>query len=136
MTGSGGSGGGGGGGKSSSGGSGSGGTKSGSGGATGQAGQSSGGAGGAAPTFTEIYSKLLTNTQYASNCNGADCHNPGKQKGFDFSTQANAYASVKSKTSQLVSELTSGAMPRGKPKMPAADLALIKAWVAAGAQNN
>jgi len=89
-----------------------------------------------APTWTEIYTKLLVNAQYGSNCNGADCHNPGKQKGFDFSTQANAYASVKPKTSQVVSELSSGGMPKGKPKMPAADLAMIKAWVAAGAQNN
>jgi len=116
---------------------GSGGAKSGSGGSAGHAGQSSGGgAGGMTPTWTEIYTKFLSNAQYASNCNGAACHNPGKQKGFDFSTQANGYASVKSKTSQLVSELSSGAMPQGKTKMPAADLAIIKAWVAAGAQNN
>ena len=116
---------------------GSGGAKSGSGGSAGHAGQSSGGSsGGMTPTWTEIYTKFLSNAQYASNCNGAACHNPGKQKGFDFSTQANGYASVKSKTSQLVSELSSGAMPQGKTKMPAADLAIIKAWVAAGAQNN
>ena len=118
---------------------GSGGTKSGSGGSGGSAGKSSGGSGGSggmSPTWTEIYTKFLSNTQYASNCNGSACHNPGKQKGFDFSTQANGYASVKSKTSQLVSELSSGAMPKDKPKMPAADLAVIKAWVAAGAQNN
>jgi len=89
-----------------------------------------------APTWTEIYTKFLVNAQYASNCNGAACHNPGKQKGYDFSSQANGYSSVKSKTSQFVSELSSGGMPQGKPKMPAADLAIIKAWVAAGAQNN
>jgi len=89
-----------------------------------------------APTWTQIYTKFLVNTQYTSNCNGADCHNPGKQKGYDFSTQANGYSSVKTKTSQFVSELSSGGMPKGKPKMPAADLAIIKAWVAAGAQNN
>src|SRR6187431_340327 len=135
----GGSSGGSGGARSGSGGSaaGSGGAKSGSGGSAGHAGQSSaGGAGGMTPTWTEIYTKFLSNAQYASNCNGAACHNPGKQRGFDFSTQANGYASVKSKTSQLVSELSSGAMPQGKTKMPAADLAIIKAWVAAGAQNN
>src|SRR6478752_517094 len=115
---------------------GSGGAKSGAGGAGGHAGQSSGGTGGMAPTWTEIYTKFLVNAQYASNCNGAACHNPGKQKGYDFSSQANGYSSVKSKTSQFVSELSSGGMPQGKPKMPAADLAIIKAWVAAGAQNN
>ncbi|HET7544157.1 MAG TPA: hypothetical protein VFK05_30005 [Polyangiaceae bacterium] len=115
---------------------GSGGAKSGSGGSGGSSSGGSAGSGGSAPTWTEIYTKFLTNTQYASNCNGSACHNPGKQKGYDFSTQANGYASVKSKTTTFVNELSSGAMPQGKPKMPAADLAVIKAWVAAGAQNN
>ncbi|MEO6599355.1 MAG: hypothetical protein ABIQ16_05745, partial [Polyangiaceae bacterium] len=102
----------------------------GSGGTAGHGGQSSGGSGGMAastPTWTEIYTKFLSNGQYGSNCNGAACHNPGKQKGYDFSTQANGYASVKSKTSQFVSVLSSGSMPQGKTKMPAADLATIKA---------
>ena len=108
----------------------------GSGGSAGHAGQSSGGSGGMTPTWTEIYTQFISNAQYGSNCNGSACHNPGKQKGYDFSTQANGYASVKSKTSQLVSVLSSGSMPQGKTKMPAADLAIIKAWVAAGAQNN
>lgn len=115
---------------------GSGGRSFGSGGSAGQ-GQSSAGAGGASsPTWTEIYTKYLTNDAYASNCNGSACHNPGKQKGYDFSSKANGYTSVKNNTSQFVSELSSGGMPKGKPKMPAADLALIKAWVAAGALNN
>ena len=125
--------------KSGSGGSGgSGGSRSGSGGSAGHAGQATGtgGSGGAAPTWTTIYTKFISNAQYASNCNGSNCHNPGKQKGYDFSTQANGYASVKSNTSQFVSVLSSGSMPQGKTKMPAADLAIVKAWVAAGAQNN
>ena len=99
-------------------------------------GTGTGGSGGAAPTWTTIYTKFISNAQYASNCNGSNCHNPGKQKGYDFSTQANGYASVKSNTSQFVSVLSSGSMPQGKTKMPAADLAIVKAWVAAGAQNN
>ena len=117
---------------------GSGGTRPGSGGTGGRSSGSSGsgGMGSATPTWTEIYTKYLSNAQYASNCNGAACHNPGKQKGYDFSSQANGYASVKTKTSQFVSVLSSGAMPQNKPKMPAADLAVIKAWVAAGALNN
>ena len=110
--------------------------KSGSGGSSGHAGQSSGGAGGMTPTWTQIYTQFLTNSQYGSNCNGSACHNPGKQKGYDFSSQANGYTSVKSNTSQFVSVLSSGSMPQGKTKMPAADLAIVKAWVAAGAQNN
>ena len=106
------------------------------GGSGGHGGQSADGSGGMTATWTFIYTKFLSNAQYASNCNGAACHNPGKQKGYDFSTRANGYASVKSKTSQFVSVLSSGSMPQGKPKMQAADLAVIKAWVAAGAQNN
>jgi hypothetical protein len=43
---------------------------------------------------------------------------------------------VKSKTSQFVSVLSSGSMPQSKTKMPAADLAIITAWVAAGALDN
>ena len=105
-------------------------------GGAGHAGRGSGGSGGTAPTWTEIYTKFIANAQYASNCNGAACHNPGKQRGYDFSSQASGYASVKSKTSQFVSVLSGGSMPQGKPKMPAADLAIIRAWVAAGAQNN
>lgn len=119
---------------------GSGGAHAGSGGAVGgsagHGGQASGGSGGMAPTWTQIYTNFISNTQYASNCNGAACHNPGKQKGFDFSSKASGYSSVKPSTSQFVSVLSSGSMPQGKTKMPAADLAIIKAWVAAGAQNN
>jgi len=115
---------------------GTGGKASGSGGSAGHAGQASGGAGGMNPTWTQIYTQFLTNTQYASNCNGSACHNPGKQKGYDFSSQANGYTSVKSNTSQFVSVLSSGSMPQGKTKMPAADLAIVKAWVSAGALNN
>jgi len=110
---------------------------SGFGGTAGHAGgQSTGGAGGASATWTEIYTQFLSNAQYSSNCNGAACHNPGKQKGYDFSSQANGYASVKKNTSQFVSVLSSGVMPQGKTKMPAADLAVVKAWVAAGALDN
>jgi hypothetical protein len=117
-----------------------GGQSSGFGGAAGHAGQSSSGGGGAgggsSATWTQIYTQFLSNAQYASNCNGSACHNPGKQKGIDFSSKASGYASVKNNTSQFVSVLSSGSMPAGKTKMPAADLAVIKAWVAAGALDN
>jgi hypothetical protein len=68
------------------------------------------------------------------NCNGSACHNPGKQKGNDCSTQAKGYTS--SNTSQFVSVLSSDSMPQGKMNLPAADPAIIKTWVAAGAIDN
>jgi hypothetical protein len=94
-------------------------------------------------TWTDIYSRLLNNPNYASNCTGAPCHDPGTQKGLDLSTQAKGYSTVKGKlvvgspnSSKIVSQLSSGAMPQARPKMPAADLAVIKAWIMAGAPNN
>jgi len=94
-------------------------------------------------TWTDIYSRLLNNPNYASNCTGAPCHNPGTQKGLDLSTQAKGYSTAKGKlvvgspnSSKIVTQLSSGAMPQARPKMPAADLAVIKAWIMAGAPNN
>ena len=94
-------------------------------------------------TWTDIYSRLLNNPNYASNCTGAPCHDPGTQKGLDLSTQAKGYSTAKSKlvvgspnSSNIVTQLSSGSMPQARPKMPAADLAVIKAWIMAGAPNN
>ena len=94
-------------------------------------------------TWTDIYNRLLNNPSYASNCTGSPCHNPGTQKGLDLSTQAKGYSTVKGKivvgspnTSKLVTQLSSGSMPQARPKMPAADLAVIKTWIMAGAPNN
>jgi hypothetical protein len=39
-------------------------------------------------------------------------------------------------TSTLVTQLSSGRMPQGRPKMPTADLNVVKAWIMAGALNN
>jgi hypothetical protein len=98
---------------------------------------------GAAPTFTELYTTIFNNTAYASNCAGGACHNPGTQKGLDFSTKAKGYTTALAKIkvgnptgSQLVSQLASGSMPKTRPRMPAADQAKISAWIAAGAPNN
>jgi hypothetical protein len=95
------------------------------------------------PTFTELYTKYFNNASYASNCTGAPCHNPGTQKGLDFSTQAKGYTTVLAKivvgapqSSPLVSQLSSAKMPQTRPKMPAADQAAISAWIKAGAPNN
>jgi hypothetical protein len=99
--------------------------------------------GGINATWTDIYSRLLNNPNYSSNCTGAPCHDPGTQKGLDLSTQAKGYSTVKGKlvvgspnTSKIVTQLSSGSMPQARPRMPAADLAIIKAWIMAGAPNN
>ena len=101
------------------------------------------GDGGPAPTWTTIYSTLLANPAYASSCVGAPCHDPGKQKGIDLSTRDAGYRSLASQivpgapqSSKLVTVLQSGAMPETRPHMPAADLDLIRAWIASGAQND
>ena len=96
----------------------------------------SGGSGGGTVTFTQLYTQYFNNKQFASNCSGAACHNPGTQRGIDFSTQAKGYASAKAALSQIISQLSSGGMPRGLPKWTTAELALVKAWQAEGAPNN
>lgn len=105
----------------------------GSGGVTG-----TGGAGGAAPTFTQIYNQILI-----VYCAGSNCHDPGSQKGVGFSTQAGAYSSVMSLVtpgngagSSFYMTVNGGSMPPGGPKLSAANLALISAWIDAGALNN
>ena len=98
-----------------------------------------GGTGGAAaPTFTQIYTTILV-----PYCGGSSCHNPGSQGGVGFSSQSNAYSAVKSRVtpgngagSSFYNTVNSGSMPRGAAKLSAANLALIKAWIDAGALNN
>jgi hypothetical protein len=98
-----------------------------------------GGTGGAAaPTFTQIYTTILV-----PYCGGGSCHNPGSQGGVAFSSQSNAYSPVKSRVtpgngagSSFYNTVNSGSMPRGAAKLSAANLALIKAWIDAGALNN
>ena len=78
-----------------------------------------GGAGGsAAPTFTQIYTTILV-----TYCSGSSCHNPGSQKGNG--TGSSFYKTI-----------SSGSMPPGGPKISAANLALLAAWINAGAVNN
>jgi hypothetical protein len=96
-----------------------------------------------AATWTDIYNRMLNNMAYASNCTGGGCHNPGTQKGLDFSTQAKGYTTVKGKlvvgnpgASTIVNQCSSGKMPQARPKMPTVDLNVIKAWIMAGALNN
>ncbi|HZL20342.1 MAG TPA: hypothetical protein VFG23_21595, partial [Polyangia bacterium] len=105
----------------------------GSGGVTG-----TGGAGGMAPTFTQIYNQILI-----VYCAGSNCHDPGSQKGVGFSTQSAAYSSVNllvtpgnGAGSSFYKTVNGGSMPPGGPKLSAVNLALIKAWIDAGALNN
>ena len=60
-----------------------------------------------------------------------------------FATQVGAYTSVKSLVtagngagSSFYKTVNGGSMPPGGPKLSAANLALIKAWIDAGALNN
>jgi hypothetical protein len=97
----------------------------------------------AAPTFTDLYSTIFASTSNPSNCTGSSCHAPGKQKGLDYSTKAVGFTTTMKfvvagapDSSSLVSVLTSGSMPQGRPKISAADLARVRAWVTAGAKND
>jgi hypothetical protein len=103
----------------------------GSGGSSGSSGSSGG-----AVTFTQLYTQYFDNQQFASNCTGSACHNPGTQKGIDFSTQAKGYATVKGNLSKVISQLSSGSMPQTRARWTSAELALVKAWQAEGAPNN
>ena len=93
-----------------------------------------------APTWSTVYSQLLVNPSYASNCTGSACHDPGVEKGIDLSTPEKGYTSIlhrvtpgKPSTSDLVTVLQSGYMPQGRPHMPATDIAQVSAWIEAGA---
>lgn len=94
-------------------------------------------------TWTNIYNRMLNNQGYASNCTGGGCHNPGSQKGLSLSSQSTGYASITKmlvpgspSASKVVSVMSSGSMPQARPKMPTADLNVIKAWITAGAPDN
>ena len=94
-------------------------------------------------TWSSIYADLLANPAYPSNCAGALCHDPGKEKRIDLSSAATGYASLRPRVvpgspsgSELVLILQSGAMPQGRPRMPADAMARIRAWIQAGAQQN
>lgn len=111
----------------------------GTGGSTGTGGSGTGGAGGSpAPTFTQVYTTVLV-----VYCSGSSCHDPGSQRGVSFSSQSNAYSAVRNLVtpgngagSSFYMTVNNGSMPPGGPKLSAANLALLKAWIDAGALNN
>jgi hypothetical protein len=98
----------------------------------------SGSATGAAPTFTQVYTTILS-----AHCGGASCHNPGNQQGVTFTSQATAYKALQSYVSAgdatgslLYLVVSTGAMPPTGPPLAAADVATIEGWINAGALNN
>jgi hypothetical protein len=110
-------------------------------GASGSGGSDDGGIddSGSAVTFTALYASLFG----TSLCAGTLCHNPGIQKGTDLSSQANAYRSLQfeivpgdSAGSALYRLLMDGTMPPDPPKVTATQLAMVRAWIDAGALNN
>ena len=96
-----------------------------------------------AVTWTGIYQDLFVNNGNPSNCMGASCHDPGTEKGIDLSTPQMGYTTISHRlvpgspdSSELVTVLQSGDMPRGRPHMAGADIDRIRAWVKAGALEN
>jgi hypothetical protein len=94
--------------------------------------------GSTAPTFTEIYKTILT-----VYCTGSGCHDPGTAGGLGFATQASAFAALSHQVtagdgidSDLYVTLNTGVMPKGKPKLSAANIALVREWIDAGALDN
>ena len=96
-----------------------------------------------AVTWNGIYQTLLVNQSNPSNCAGASCHDPGKEKGIDLSTSHLGYTTISHRlvpgspdSSELVTVLQSGYMPQDRPQMLAASIDLIRAWIRAGALEN
>jgi hypothetical protein len=121
---------------------------SGRGGAGGQSGsQGTGGAAGGAPaTFTQVYTMILdAPSSSKSSCAGSGCHvSAAGAAGISFDTQAHAYQTLLSNAvspgnaakSTLYTNISSGAMPKGRTKLSATLIALVASWINAGALNN
>jgi len=91
-----------------------------------------------APTFTDVYTNILVPF-----CSGSSCHDPGSAKGIGFASRSSAYTAVRARVkpgngagSAFFKTVNSGSMPRGAPKLSAANLAKIQAWIDAGALDN
>ncbi len=112
----------------------------GSGGATG-----TGGTGGVTPdpevpTFTWLYDNIFHG--YCSDRN-QPCHNPGMNRGVDFSTRDRALVSIQDYlapgdafASDVYYFISDGMMPPFDPRVPADLQAMLAAWIDAGAPNN
>jgi hypothetical protein len=94
-----------------------------------------GGASGA--TFTQVYQMILS-----VSCTGSQCHNPGSQGGFTFSSQSSAYTAIKSRVvagnanSSSVYTLVNGGRMPPTGKLSSTMINLLASWINAGALNN
>lgn len=110
-----------------------------------------GDAGASAPTFTELWMTVFgTPAMQASSCAGAACHNPGVKDNVNFSSKATAYTSLTRARgpvvkgdptmSKIITRLTSTnamqRMPLGKPALSKELIDKVRAWIAAGANND
>jgi hypothetical protein len=96
-----------------------------------------GGAGGSGATFTQVYQMI-----FSVSCTGSQCHNPGSQGGFSFSSQSTAYTAVKSRVtagnannSSIYTLVNGGRMPP-TGKLSSSMISLLASWINAGALNN
>jgi len=107
-------------------------------------GAASGGSGGSngrgpAPTFTTIYSSIIT-----PNCGGALCHLKRPTPfGYDFSSKSAAAASWRAdvvagdaENSPMFQVLNLAIMPKDKPPLSVDQLFMIYDWINAGALDN
>jgi hypothetical protein len=107
--------------------------------------------GAAAVTFTELWTSIFgTPAMQASSCAGAACHNPGVKDMVNFSSKEMAYASLtrargpvvkgNPTMSKIMTRLTSTSaaqrMPLGKPALSKDLIEKVRAWIAAGANND
>jgi hypothetical protein len=105
----------------------------------------------AAVTFTELWMTVFgTPMTQPSSCAGAACHNPGTKDNVNFADKAKAYASLtraggpvskgNPAGSKLVMRLSSTnvmqRMPLGKPALSKDLVDKVRAWIAAGANND
>jgi Planctomycete cytochrome C len=119
----------------------------GTGGTAGHAGGGTTGTGGGqAATFTQVYTMVLdAPSSLPSSCAGNGCHvSAAGAAGISFDTQAHAYQTLLGEAvvpgnaakSVLYTNIASGAMPRGRPKLSATLIALVASWINAGALND
>jgi hypothetical protein len=109
------------------------------------------GGGAAAVTFTELWTSIFgTPAMQPSSCAGAACHNPGVKDMVNFSSKEMAYASLtrargpvvkgNPTMSKIITRLTSTnvmqRMPLGKPALSKELIDKVRAWIAAGANND
>jgi hypothetical protein len=95
--------------------------------------------GGPAPTFSQIYSNIVT-----PNCGGAQCHLKRPTPfGYDFSSKSAASASWRSDVfpgngadSPMFQVLNFAIMPKDKPALSVEQLYMVYDWINAGALDN